>query len=790
MARKPVNSPIFRSKSGIRAVRSSKRSHTKIRKTRPKSSLFGRLFKSLFWMGLIGGIFVFLSYLGYLEYNVRKQFEGKRWSMPAYVYANPTELYVGFPLSSADFDKLMQRLHYRHDLGLASEGSYYRVGQDFNIRTRKFSFPDQQQVSQAIKVTITDNVITQIANLDTAEGIPVLRLDPVQIGSFYPSRKEDRVLISLKDAPKALLDGLLATEDRDFYQHHGVSPRAILRAMLANFRAGGIVQGGSTITQQLIKNFYLSSERSFWRKINEVFMALIIEYRYSKDEILEAYLNEVYLGQDGASAVHGFGFASEFYFGRPLVDLPLHQVAMLVALVRGPSYYDPRRQEDRALKRRNLVLQEMQALNYINEQQSREAQMSTLDLIAYQHRSTNRYPAFLDLVRRQLGEEYPEDVVTSEGLRIFTNLDVHIQDALDNAITKKMPELEKHARMKQLQTAAVVTRRSTGEIVALAGGSELQDTGFNRALDAVRPIGSLIKPVVYLTALEYPERYTIMTPVSDTAISVKLDRGKSWAPHNYDRREHGIVPLHTALAQSYNLATVRVGLDMGVARTAKTLKSLGIKRQVDLLPSLLLGATELTPFEVTQMYQTLAGDGFSTPLRAIHAIVDLQGNPLQRYPFTVRQSVDPGATYIVNSILQEVVRSGTAKAAYNTLPQDLELVGKTGTTNEARDSWFAGYSGDFLSVVWVGRDDNKPAGLSGASGALPVWISLMEQIAREPVSLIMPDSVQKVWIDTRSGLLANEDCPGAKLYPFIDGSAPTENSPCVVSAPQPSNDIW
>lgn len=744
----------------------------------PPPRRFSRLLKHLFLLGLLVGGFVVWSYLGYLDYNVRKQFEGKRWSMPAYVYANPMELYVGYALTAVDFEKLLQRLFYRNDTSLASEGSYYRIDDEFNVRTRKFSFPEQQQESQTVKIKFAAGVISAIVDAGTLAEIAVLRMDPVQIGSFYPSRKEDRVLISLKQAPPTLVQGLIATEDRDYYEHFGVSPRAIARAMLANVKAGGIVQGGSTITQQLIKNFYLTSERSFWRKINEVFMALILEYRYSKDEILEAYLNEVYLGQDGASAVHGFGFASEFYFGRELQDLPLHQVAMLVALVRGPSYYDPRRQEERALNRRNLVLEEMQALGYITEQAMLEAQNSTLDLIPYQHRSSNRYPAFMDLVKRQLGEEYPEDILTSEGLRIFTNLEVQVQDALDKAIEKKIPELEKRTKVEQLQTAALVTRRSNGEIVALAGGNEQQDAGFNRALDAVRPIGSLVKPMVYLTALEYPDRYTVISPLSDTAVEVKLDQGKVWAPHNYDHKEHGVVRLHTALAQSYNLATVRIGRDIGEARIAKTLKNMGIKREIETLPSMLLGSTELTPFEVAQMYQTLAGDGFATPLRAIHAVIDMQGKSLQRYPFTVHQSVDPAATYITNTILQEVMRSGTGKSSYTVLPHDLELVGKTGTTNEGRDSWFAGYSGDFLSVVWVGRDDNKPANLSGATGALPVWIALMRQIAKEPVSLIAPDNVEKIWIDPRNGLVANEHCPGAKLYSFIEGSAPTEQSPC------------
>jgi penicillin-binding protein 1B len=730
-------------------------------------------------------LFVSASYLSYLDYNVRKQFEGKRWAMPAYVYANPIEFYAGFPASSADVEKLLQELRYRLDAQLSSEGSYSKRGEQISVRSRTFHFPDQQQPSQSIRIDFAENAITTIVDAETAQPVPVVRLDPVQIGSFYPSRKEDRVLIKLDQTPQALIQGLLATEDHDFYQHHGISLRAIGRAMWANVRAGGIVQGGSTITQQLVKNFYLTSERSFLRKMNEGLMALILEYRYQKEEILEAYLNEVYLGQDGASAVHGFGLASEFYFGRPLQNLPLHQVAMLVALVRGPSYYDPRRQDERAINRRNLVLQEMQAEGYISAQQSAKAQKIGLDLIPYQHRASNRYPAFLDLVKRQLGETYHEEDLTTEGLRIFTTLDVQVQEALALAITRKIPELEKRSQIMQLQAAALVTRRDSGEIVAMAGSKEPLDTGFNRALDARRPIGSLVKPVIYLTALEYPDRYTIITPVSDSAIQVDIHQDKPWEPHNYDHKEHGVVSLHKALAQSYNLATVRIGMDVGLDKVAKTMRDLGVVQDLELFPSLLLGASELTPFEVTQMYQTLADDGFTTPLRAIRAVINAEGKSLQSYPFTVHQSVDPAATYITNTILQEVMRTGTGKSAYSMLPRDLDLVGKTGTTNEARDSWFAGFSGDYLSVVWTGRDDNKPAGLSGATGALPIWTAVMKAIAKQPVSLIAPDNVKMAWVNAANGKLTAAGCPGSVSYPFISGSAPTEKMDCSAESAEP-----
>jgi len=735
-------------------------------------------FRNTILIILTGATFVFVSYLGYLDYNVRKQFEGKRWAIPARVYASPVELYTGLNINAEKFEELLQILRYRKDPQLAADGTYSKNGKQFSVKTREFAFWDQHQASNHIHITFSDYGITSITDFADSEDIAIVRMDPVQIGSFYPTIKEDRVLIKLKEAPDLLIKGLLASEDRDYYQHYGISLRGIARAVLANVRAGGMVQGGSTITQQLVKNFYLTSERRLSRKLKEALMALILEYRYSKDEILEAYLNEIYLGQNGASAVHGFGLASEFYFGTFLKDLSLEQIASLVSLVRGPSEYDPRRYPERALQRRNLVLDEMAAESYITAQQNTEAKARPLNVVPRVYRASNRYPGFLDLIKRQLKQDYREEDLTSEGLRIFTTLDTQVQDTLEKTLASKLDRLEKLPKAKNLETAVIVTRRDNGEIAALASGRDNSAAGFNRALDAVRPIGSLMKPVVYLTALQYPNKYTITTPVSDTAIVVKGQNGTDWIPKNYDHKEHGIIRLHTALSHSYNLATVRIGMDIGVGRTAKTLRSMGVTRPVDLFPSLLLGAASLSPMDVTQIYQTLAGDGFFTPIKGIRAVLAADGKQLQSYPFTVKQAVDPAATYIVNTILQEVMREGTGRSAYSSFPPDYGLIGKTGTTNDSKDSWFAGYTGDYLSVVWIGRDDNKPIGLTGATGALQVWTSLMKQISTQPVNLIVPDNIKMARVDPANGLLAAEGCGWAKNYPYISGSTPVAYSDC------------
>lgn len=738
-------------------------------------------FKKIILYSLIYVGFITFSYIGYLDYTVREKFDGNRWSMPAKIYASPVEIYSGLKMTSKEFEDFLHSLHYSRNSTLNVKGAYYKTGQSINIHTRSFRFWDTQQKNRKIKIKFSPKAITKILDLTTLQEIPILRMEPIQIGSFYPTRKEDRILIKLENAPKLLIKGLLAIEDHDFYQHIGLSFKAIARAVWANMLAGTVVQGGSTITQQLVKNFYLSSEKSYLRKINEALMAIILELRYQKEAILEAYLNEIYLGQDDASAIHGFGLASEFYFARSLKNLQLHEIATLVALVRGPSLYNPRKRPDKVINRRNLVLDKMFQLNYTTKKQTSIAKKHKLRVVLLAHHAVNRYPDFLDLVKRRLKREYREQDLTSDGLRIFTTINTHIQSTLEKTLKQKLNQLDRTYKSKNLQTTTIITRRENGEIVALAGGRSPYNTGFNRALDAVRPIGSLIKPVVYLTALEYPQKYTISTIIKDTAITVTDKQGKIWQPKNYDKKAHGDVELRSALIHSYNLATVRIGMQIGLARIAKTLKNLGVNRPISLFPSLLLGALPLTPLEVTQIYQTLAGDGFATPLRSILGVITADGERLQSYRYAVRQTVNPEATYITNKILQDAMKIGTGRSAYLHLAKELDLVGKTGTSNKLRDSWFAGYSGDYLSVVWVGRDDNKPSGLTGASGALQIWIALMKKLSIQPVNLIPPDDIERRWVDPSNGLLADKNCKGAVVYPYIKNSAPRQNSPCVSS---------
>jgi penicillin-binding protein 1B len=609
--------------------------------------------------------------------------------------------------------------------------------------------------------------------------VDLLRLEPALVGSIYPSHNEDRVLVQRADLPDDLVNGLLAVEDRRFFEHGGVDVRGIARALWANIQAGRTVQGGSTLTQQLVKNFVLTPERTLWRKLNEALMALIVDARYSKDEILEAYANEIFLGQEGGRAIHGFGLGAHFYFNRPLRELRLHESALLVGLVKGASYYNPRRHPERAVERRNLVIDQMQAQGFITQAEAVKARQQKLGISSRGATHGHRVPAFVDLVRRQLGRDYREEDLTSEGLRIFTTLDPWVQQRAASALSSRLQKIEKGRRIAKgsLQGAMVVASAQNGEVQALVGGRDAGFAGFNRALDAVRPIGSLVKPAVYLAALSLPERYTLSTLIEDKAVDMTLRGGQRWQPRNYDHQLHGEVPLHEALARSFNLATVNMGMDVGLKRVVSTLRALGVKRDIDAFPSLLLGALSLSPLEVAQVYQSLAAGGFNSPLRAIRAVLDDEQEQLQRYPLTVTQAADPAAVFLLTRNLVEVTESGTGAGLRNLLPQGLQVAGKTGTTNELRDSWFAGFSADRVAVAWVGRDDNAPTGLTGSQGAMPVWADLMRGIDNLSLQMAPPPGIEYHWVD-RAGRLSAETCEGAVAFPYIAGSQPVERSDC------------
>lgn len=741
----------------------------------------------LFGLGLAG-----ILYMVNLDQVVRAKFEGKRWALPARVYARPLELYAGRPLTAEQLEQELQRLGYTKVRQADQEGSYSRNGQGLSLRTRPFTFPDGQEPAGYLSVSFQGQRIQALRDAASGEELALVRLEAPLVASIYPTHHEDRILVQRQGLPDHLVEALLAVEDRNFYGHFGVDPKGIARAMWANLRAGAVVEGGSTLTQQLVKNFYLTRERTLPRKLNEAAMALILDWRYPKDEILTAYANEIYLGQDGNRAIHGFGLASRFYFNRPLEHLGVADIALLIGMIKGPSYYNPRRHPQRALQRRNLIIDILAEQRVIDQEEAVQAKSAPLGVSQRGGRPSGNYPAFLELVRRQLHRDYQEEDLRSEGLRIFTTLDPLVQSLAEKEVADTLKQLEKTRGLPRdkLEAAVVITTVGDGEVLALVGGRQPKYEGFNRALDALRPIGSLIKPVVYLAALERAKDYTLVTPLWDEPIRLQGGDGKPWAPQNYDRRVHGRVPLYTALAQSYNLATVHLGLEVGVERVADLLHRLGVARPVQPVPALLLGAVDLTPLDVAQVYQSLAAGGFRTPLRAIRAVLDAHDTPLNRYPLIVQKATSEEASYLVTWAMQRVVAEGTGRGLQRLLPPDLAVAGKTGTTDEMRDSWFAGFTGDKVAVVWIGRDDNQPARLSGSAGALQVWGRVMAQSDNQPLFPLAPDTVVEMIVEPESGLRAGPECPTARSVPFVRGSEPLISSTCgrvaATEPPQPS----
>lgn len=752
------------------------RKKRKVSRKKGRNTKKTSFWRRLFWKSMLWGLVLAVIGLGILDLMIRDKFEGRKWALPAHVYSRSLDLYEGLDLTPSQLAWELDELGYRQSSQPRLPGQYRVSGDRVELYSRGFRFWDGDEPSRLLNLRFDDG---QLERLDSNDGrVAVARLEPVRIGGIFPTHLEDRELVKLEELPPYLVDGLLAVEDRRFYEHHGVSLRGIARAMKANLQSGAMRQGGSTVTQQLVKNFYLTQDRTLIRKLMEIPMALLLELHYSKSEILETYFNEVFLGQAGRRAIHGFGLASRHYFRQPVQELELHQVALLIALVKGASYYDPWSHPERAKQRRDLVLDVMAEVELISADQARMAKLKRLGVVSERATAFNRYPAYLDLVKRQLQRDYSAEDLRSEGLRIFTSFDPQVQWQLERSISNRLANLERGYRMEKdkLEAGAVVTQVGSGKVVALAGGRQPGFAGFNRALDAIRPVGSTIKPAVFLSALER-RNYTLSSLISDTKFSITAQDGQVWQPKNYGREEHGDVPLYEALGQSYNLATARLGMELGVPTVVDTLERLGLEREVKSVPSLLLGATGMSPFEVAGIYHTIAADGFYTRLSAIDAVYTAANEPLRRYAHEVEQRFSAESMHLLQYGLQVVVREGTGKNAYSRLPQEMVVAGKTGTSNDQRDSWFAGFSGNYLSVVWLGMDDNSSMPLTGGTGALRVWTDLMAAIDNESMAFRKPQEVSYLWVDAQNRL-SGEDCKDARYLPFINGTEPTEKGPC------------
>jgi penicillin-binding protein 1B len=724
-----------------------------------------RMLRWSFWLFLkisFLAVFVLFLYSIYLDGKVRDKFEGQRWQVPVQVFGAIEKYTVGSKLTLTNLRESLSANRYKKVTHVERPGEFALSKSRAIIYRRAFDFGAGVEAPVKLTIDVTNGKIKSLYLDD--EKVAQLRLEPLLLDRILPESKEDRVLVSLQAVPTKLLDTLLLIEDRNFYFHYGVSPIGILRALYQNLIAGRTVQGGSTLTQQLVKNMFLTRDKTLWRKANEAIMALILEYRYSKDQLLEAYINEVYLGQHYANGIYGFGLAAEFYFGKSIQSLNAEQMAMIIGQVKGPSYYDPWRFPERTIKRRDLVLSLMYQKEILSQQEFEYAVESPLSIRKKRRVKQQKFPAYLQLVKAELSRHLSEYQQQS-GVRVFTGFSINHQLALQATINEKLTTLAQESA-EQLQVAMVVSDFKSGEIRALVGGKEAGYAGFNRALHAKRPIGSLIKPAVFLAALERYQRFNLATLIEDKEITLSSEDGQAWRPKNYDGKYRGNVHLVDALVSSLNIPTVNLGMQLGLDNVAQAIHLLGYQEDIVTRPSMLLGALNMSPMEINQLYIPIANNGKGEKSHAIDRIVSARGETLWQFEALDQQVISTQAAYLLDFSLNRVTTSGTARSLTWRL-KDKVVAGKTGTTNDLRDSWFVGYDNQLLVTTWIGRDDNKPTKLTGSSGALVLFADFMTKTGAISRQANIPASVELVRFDNKNGRPVTQACDNSQLLPAV-----------------------
>ena len=730
------------------------------------------------------GLGFLIPYVLYLNHQVSVRFGQLRWQVPTRVYARPLVLAPGLAMDANTLKTELDAASYHEDGRGEHAGSYLRDGARWRIASRGYQDVDGRVGPSRIEVTLSGGRVATVRDLVGKHAVKSVRLDPARIATLYGQKQEERRLVRIDEVPQKLTDTLQAVEDRDFAHHIGIDFSGMARAAFVALKSGGEVkQGASTLTQQLARSGLLGigKEQTLRRKFNEILYALIIDARYDKGVILEAYLNQVDIGQNGSQAIHGFAAGAEYYFGRQLDELSTEQIALLVGLVKGPSWYNPRRNPERALARRNLVIDKMLQNGIVDQAEHDRAIKTPLGVPAVPGSMVaNRFPAYVDLVRRQLARDYAGEELQGAGLTVLTAMSPSAQAYAEGAVTRTMKAIA-NPRRPPLQAGAVVTDVHTGEVVAVIGSRSFEEHGFNRAVQAQRPVGSLIKPFVYLLALAQPDKFSLATYVDDGPVTVTLDNGRRWTPGNSDGRSHGTVRLIDALAHSYNQSTVRVGMDVGPKRVVDLMRTLaGIDAPAN--PSLILGALDQSPYAMAQAYQFLASGGEIQPLHAVRGVLAANGKALNRYDVKPQpaQAGDAVAARLVTTALQAAVSEGTGHQLVADGLGRLQPAGKTGTSNDSRDSWFAGWTGDHLAVIWVGNDQNAPTGLYGATGAMRVWSGLFSRLPSAPLQ-VGGKGIDWQWI--ADGHSTDAGCPGARRLAFVAGFVPPYEA-CALAEPE------
>ncbi|MDR0805155.1 MAG: bifunctional glycosyl transferase/transpeptidase [Enterobacteriaceae bacterium] len=683
----------------------------------------------------------------YLDSQIRSRIDGKVWNLPAAVYGRMVNLEPGMSYSQKEMVELLNGMQYRNVSKITRPGEYSVQGNNIEMLRRPFEFPDVKEQQIRARLEFNSDGLARIENLETGREFGFFRLDPKLITMLQAPNGEQRLFVAGTNFPYPMADMLIATEDRNFYTHDGISILSIGRAVVANLTAGRMVQGGSTLTQQLVKNLFLTNERSLSRKLREAYMAIILDARYSKERILELYMNEVYLGQSGADQIRGFPLASLYFFGRPINELSVDQQAMLVGMVKGASLYNPWKNPDIVLERRNLVLRLAQQQNVIDQELFDVLKARPLGVQPRGGVITPQ-PAFMQIVHQELSDNLGDKVNDLSGVKIFTTLDPVSQSAAEKAVEEGVPALRSLRKVQDLEAAMVIVDRFSGEVRAVVGGSQPQYAGFNRAVQARRSIGSLAKPPTYLTALSEPDKYRLNTWLKDEAIAINIPGSKIWQPQNYDRQYRGRVMLVDALANSLNIPTVNLGLALGLDKVSATLQNLGVPQSaIQTVPAMLLGSTSLTPMEAAQMYQTIGSGGQRAPLSVLRSVIAEDNTVMYQSLPQSQRVVEPQAAYLTLYTMQQGVENGTSRSL-STKFGKYHLAAKTGTTNDLRDSWFVGIDGKEVAIAWVGRDNNGPTNLTGASGALTLYRRYLENQTPLALTLTPPEHIAMLGVNS------------------------------------------
>jgi penicillin-binding protein 1B len=724
---------------------------------------------------------VLLVWFVVVDRSIVHRFEERKASLPSRTYAVPFSVARGGRVDADALQDRLVRLGYRQVHGDPAEpGEFRREDTDWIVHLRTCLLPRGKREAFPVSFRVRRGRIRRITDLRDGERIEALTLEPEPLFTFYADLMEERRWTSLDEVPEELILAIEAVEDRRFRRHHGIDLIGIGRALFANVRAAGVVQGGSTITQQLAKNLYGPARRTLRRKLVETAAAVALELHYDKDEILEAYLNEVYLGQRGPVAISGVGDASRYYFGAHVQDLDLARSALLAGIIRSPGRYNPRRHAEEARERRDLVLRLMLEQEMIDEDVAATAIAAGLGLVDGAM-SVDRLPWIESYLANDVEPLATGAVPSSSGFSVFTTFDEPIQRAAQAALDDGLARLERRmgpGASEPLEGAVVVLRPADGAILALVGGRDHRRSQFNRATRARRPPGSTIKPFVYLAAVERARRdddfeFTLATVLDDTPLELQAG-GRTWRPANYDRRHRGQVTAREALEQSINVPTVRAATLVGLPAVVETARLCGIESELQPVPSLALGSVGIKPIELAAAYAALANGGVRVRPHALLAVVDRHGERTSVPPTETERVVGADAAYLITDALVGAVERGTGRSAAR-LGFTGTAAGKTGSSDGLRDAWFVGYTPDVLVLVWVGHDDNRPVGHPGATAALPIWVDLMRRIGADDAEPFpRPAGVVRREIDPATGQRATRRCPDARQEIFLRGTEPEQ----------------